>query len=93
LAIESKLAILVPESVHGVSCLLKFKTDQTENDLSNSSEIAMLKNAYEGLYPVLLRAEREAGVGEMRNGLSALLDIFHDSGQLKTLRAALERSA
>jgi hypothetical protein len=53
----------------------------------------MLKNASEGLHPVVgdtLRAERKAGA--VPNGLRTLLDIFHDSGQMRTLRTALKRS-
>jgi hypothetical protein len=87
LAIESKLATLVPEGVH------EFPVCRNSRR-TRRNEIVMPKNAYEGLHPVVggtLRAERKAGAEP--NGLRALLDIFYALGQLKTLRAALKRPA
>jgi hypothetical protein len=88
LAIESKLATLVPESVNEFPICRNSRR-------TRRNEIVMPKNSYEGLHPSRQRhlASRERKAGAEPNGLRVLLDIFYALGQLKTLRATRKRPA
>jgi hypothetical protein len=95
--IEEQLATLVPETFQEVSTLLKFAIDLMEDGpLTNGADIMMLRNVYEGLHPMWCNkgdVERKAAAVEMRDGLHALLDIFHNPGDLGTLHNAPARGA
>ncbi len=57
--IETKLATLVPQSFSDACCLLEFATDMAEEGGRDDLEIAMLRNAREGLF-VARRKDMEA---------------------------------
>jgi hypothetical protein len=96
-AIESQLTTLVPTNYFDACYLLEFATILAEGAcMAEDADIAILKNVRAGLRNARnndMQAEHKKATLEFRDGLCALLEIFHEPRHLRTLLDMLKRGA
>jgi hypothetical protein len=96
-AIESQLTTLVPTNYLDACYLLEFATILAKGAcMAEDADVAILKNVRAGLrnaWNNAMQAEHKKATLEFRDGLCALLEIFHEPRHLRTLLDSLNRAA
>jgi hypothetical protein len=96
-AIESQLTTLVPANYFDACYLLEFATVLAGGAcMAEGAVVTILKNVRAGLRNAWnndMQAERKKATLEFRDGLGALLEIFHQPSHLRTLLDTLKRAA
>jgi hypothetical protein len=96
-AIESQLTTLVPANYFDACYLLEFATVLAEGAcMVDGAVVAILKNVRDGLRAAWnndMQAEHKKATLEFRDGLGALLEIFHQPSHLRTLLDTFNRAA
>jgi hypothetical protein len=96
-AIESQLTTLVPTNYLDACYLLEFATILAEGVcMAEDADVAILKNVRAGLRNAWnneMQAEHKKATLEFRDGLGALLEIFHEPRHLRSLLDTLKRAS
>lgn len=95
-AIESQLTTLVPSNYLDACYLLEFATILAEGVcMAEDAAVAILKNVRAGLRNAWnkdMQAERKKATFEFRDGLDAMLEIFHEPRHLRTVLDKMNRA-